>query len=200
MTGIRRNDIIDLLLDEINKIGDEKTENGLKKEDIDVELAVISNAIIFFFAGFDTSSLTLATVIFSFLDKPVIQDRARQEIEDVVGDSKVITSDHLRDLKYLENVINEALRYYGITSNTMRLCTKDYKVPDTDFTIRKGMQVNVLTGCFAEECFFNPAGQWCLFWVQGWISGRADCARPAKWRPRLVPPLALGREEEPDLW
>ena len=99
MTGIRRNDIIDLLLDEINKIGDEKTENGLKKEDIDVELAVISNAIIFFFAGFDTSSLTLATVIFSFLDKPVIQDRARQEIEDVVGDSKVITSETLSTWK-----------------------------------------------------------------------------------------------------
>ena len=156
-TGTRRNDIIDLLLDEIKKIGDDKTENGLKKEDIDVELAVISNAIIFFFAGFDTSSLTLATVIFSFLDKPAIQDRARQEIEDVVGDSKVITSDHLRDLKYLENVINEALRYYGLMNNTMRLCTKDYKIPDADFTIKKGMQVNVLTGCLAEECFFNPA-------------------------------------------
>ena len=39
----------------------------------------------------------------------------------------------------------------------MRLCTKDYKVPDTDFTIRKGMTINVLSGCFAEECFFNPA-------------------------------------------
>ena len=146
MTGIRRNDIIDLLLDEIKKIGDDKTENGLKKEDIDVELAVISNAIIFFFAGFDTSSLTLATVIYSFLDKPMIQDRARQEIEEVVGDSKIITSVHLRDLKYLENVINEALCYYDFTINTTRLCTKDYKIHDTDFT-----------GCFADECFFNPA-------------------------------------------
>ena len=31
VTGARRNDIIDLLLDEIKKIGDDKTENGLKK-------------------------------------------------------------------------------------------------------------------------------------------------------------------------
>eukprot|EP00092_Neocalanus_flemingeri_P034389 GFUD01037398.1.p1 GENE.GFUD01037398.1~~GFUD01037398.1.p1 ORF type:complete len:515 (+),score=153.07 GFUD01037398.1:55-1599(+) len=157
-TGKRRNDIIDLLLDEIKKIEDEDdtTETGVKKEDIDMELALISNALIFFFAGFDTSSLTLATVIFSFMDKPDIQEKARQEIEEVIGDSDTITADHLRDLKYLENVINEALRFYGIVNNVQRICTKDYKIPDTDFSITKGMIVNVLPACFANECFFNP--------------------------------------------
>merc|ERR1719186_1376687 len=86
-TGQRRNDIIDFLLDEIKKIedGDDKTETGLKKEDIDMELALISNALIFFFAGFDTSPLTLAVVIYCFIQKPAIQERARQEIEEVIG-------------------------------------------------------------------------------------------------------------------
>ena len=121
-----------------------------------MELALISNALIFFFAGFDTSSLTLAVVIFSFIEKPAIQERARQEIEEVIGDSEIITADHLRDLKYLENVINESLRFYGITKVTQRKCTKDYKIPDSDFTITKGMEVNVLAYCFANECFFNP--------------------------------------------
>jgi len=158
LTGTRRNDIVDLLLDEINNIGKDGDENPteLKKEDIDLELALISNALIFFFAGFDTTSFTLATVIYSFLNKPAIQERARQEINEVIGDSKTITADHLQDLKYCENVINEALRFYGIVNNVMRTCTKDYKIPDTDFTIRKGMMVNVLSNCFASECFFNP--------------------------------------------
>lgn len=158
MTGTRRNDIVDLLLDEINNIGKDGDENPteLKKEDIDLELALISNALIFFFAGFDTTSFTLATVIYSFLNKPAIQERARQEINEVIGDSKTITAEHLQDLKYCENVINEALRFYGIVNNVMRICTKDYKIPDTDFTIRKGMMVNVLSNCFASECFFNP--------------------------------------------
>lgn len=89
---------------------------------------MISNAIIFFFAGFDTTSVTLATVIFSFMQKPSIQEKARQEILDVVGDSKTITAEHLKDLKYLENVINEALRFYGITSNLQRICTKDHNL------------------------------------------------------------------------
>ena len=99
----------------------------------------------------------MATVIFSFMQKPSIQEKARQEILDVVGDSKTITAEHLRDLKYLENVINEALRFYGITSNMQRICTKDYKVPDSDFTIIKGMTINVETSGLAEECFFNPS-------------------------------------------
>ena len=54
-------------------------------------------------------------------------------------------------------MINEALRFYGITSNLQRICTKDYKVPDSDFTIIKGMTINVETSGLAEECFFNPS-------------------------------------------
>ena len=155
MTEQRRNDIVDLLLDEIKNIEKEVDENQTE-EAIDLELALISNALIFFFAGFDTSSSTMAMVIFSLLDKPAIQERARQEINKVIGDSKTITADHLRDLKYCENVINEALRFYGLVNNIMRVCTKDYRIPDTDFTIKKGMMVNVLSTCFATECFFNP--------------------------------------------
>ena len=32
--------------------------------------------------------------------------------EDVIGDSEEITADHLKELKYTENVVNESLRYY----------------------------------------------------------------------------------------
>lgn len=155
-SGTRRNDIIDLLLDETAKDDkDQKSED--KKDEIDLELALISNALIFFFAGFDTSSTTMSQVIFCFLKKPAIQNRARQEIMDVIGDSKHITAEHLKELKYLENVINEALRYNGLISNLQRICTKDYKVPDTDFTIIKGTPVNVEFSGLAEECFANAS-------------------------------------------
>ena len=126
-------------------------------DDIDLELALISNALGLFFAGFDTSSLTLAIVTYTFITNPAIQERARQEIFDVVGDSKKITADHLKDLKYLENVINEALRFHRIISNLQRLCTKDYRVPDTDFTIIKGTPVNVEFSAFEKDCFFRAS-------------------------------------------
>ena len=120
-------------------------------------MTLISNALLFFFAGFDTTSLTLALVIFTFINNPAIQERARQEILDVVGDSKKITADHLKDLKYLENVINEALRFYAIITNLQRICTKDYRVPNTDFTIIKGTQVNIEFSALGEECFFRAS-------------------------------------------
>ena len=66
-------------------------------------------------------------------------------------------AEHLNELKYLENVINESLRFNGINSNIIRICTKDYKVPESDFTITKGMTVNVETSGLAEECFYNPS-------------------------------------------
>ena len=150
-SGKRRNDFIDLLLDETNK--DNKDSNS--EDGKDLELAMISTAIIFFFAGFDTSSTTMSQVIFCFLKKPSIQEKARQEIENVVGESKNVTADHLKDLKYLENVINEALRHNGLISNIQRICTKDYRVPDTDFTIIKGTPVDVEFSGLGEEWFAN---------------------------------------------
>ena len=152
-SGKRRNDFIDLLLDETNK--DNKDSNS--EDGKDLELAMISTAIIFFFAGFDTSSTTMSQVIFCFLKKPFIQEKARQEIENVVGDSKNVIADHLKDLKYLENVINEAMRYNKFVTNLQRICTKDYKVPDTDFTIIKGTPVNVEFCGIDKECFANAS-------------------------------------------
>jgi len=155
-SGARRNDIIDLLLDETDR-DNKDVKSDDKKDELDKELALISNAVGLFFAGFDTSSTTMSQVIFSFLKKPSVQDRARQEIMDVVGDSENITADHLKDLKFLENVINEAIRHNGLITNLQRICSKDYKVPDTDFTIIKGTPVNVEFSGFADECFANSS-------------------------------------------
>ena len=71
----------------------------------------------------------------------------------MVGDSENITADHLKDLKYLENVINEAIRHNGTISALQRICSKDYKVIDTDFPIIKGTPVNVEFSVFAVETF-----------------------------------------------
>ena len=72
----------------------------------------MSTAILFFFAGFDTTSTTLGVVVFGLIHHPEVQEKLRQEIEDVIGDDEKITAEHLRDLKYTENVINESMRRY----------------------------------------------------------------------------------------
>ena len=106
-TGARRNDIIDLFIDELDK---EREDCFLPGNDL--ELGIIATAILFFFAGFDTTSTTLGLTVFGLVHHPEVQDNLRKEIEDVIGDSEEVTADHLKELKYTENVINESLRRY----------------------------------------------------------------------------------------
>lgn len=106
-TGASRHDIIDIFIEELEK---ERTDIFLPKEDF--EIGLVSTAILFFFAGFDTTSTTLGAVVFGLVHHTEVQERLREEIEEVLGDSERITADHLRDMKYTENVINEALRRY----------------------------------------------------------------------------------------
>jgi len=151
-TGAKRSDIIDIFIDELDKIKDD-----CFLPESDLELGFVATAILFFFAGFDTTSTTLAATVFGLVHHPEIQDNLRKEIEDVIGDSENITSDHLKELKYTENVINESLRYY-FSFAVQRRCTKDYPVPGTDFVVPKGMMVNVPPGenCFKNQDNFDP--------------------------------------------
>ena len=72
------------------------------------------------------------------------QNRVREEIEEVIGDSKKIKFEHLQDMKYMENFINESARFYGLVNNLERVCTKDYRLPGTDFIVPTGMYVQVV--------------------------------------------------------
>lgn len=150
-TGIKRNDIIDLFMEELEKDSEDK-------KDINMELTIISNCIIFFFAGLDTTAQSLASIIYALMQNNDVQEKVRSEIVDVIGDNEDITSDNLKDLRYTDNVISEALRYYAIVNGLQRTCTKNYKIPESDFIIPKGMQINVAPtkSSFQGECFANP--------------------------------------------
>ena len=78
----------------------------------ELELGFVATAILFFFAGFDTTSTTLSVVVHALVHHPHIQERLRKEIEEVIGDSEEVTADHLKELKYIENIIFEAMRKY----------------------------------------------------------------------------------------
>ena len=105
-SGARRNDIIDIFIDELDKTND---ESFFTKEEL--ELGFVATAILFFFAGFDTTSTTLSVVMHALMHHPDIQDKVRNEIEDVIGDDE-LTAEHLKDLKFMDNVISESMRKY----------------------------------------------------------------------------------------
>ena len=77
----------------------------------------------------------------------------------MLGEKSDVTAEDLKEMVYLEQVraptsrfcssstfqvISEGLRYM-VLPNTSRFCTKAYKIPDSDFTIPKGMKVMIPT-------------------------------------------------------
>ena len=159
--SVRRNDIIDLVIEQINlkesheKIGvveqieDEYDKaasldmSSVKKLDIDVDQMLVSNAFLIFTASLDTTSSTLTFALHYLLKYPHIQERIRDEMLAVIGDDEKITFDQIQNLKYLDKFLLETLRHsHPFAQILERECTKDYLIPGTNYTVRKGEIVN----------------------------------------------------------
>ena len=105
-SGHKRNDIIDHIIEEMNNSG--LAEEFTEKQ---IELLLVSNAIMFFFAGFDTQAISLSIVIHQLVKHEEVQDKLLVEIDSVLENSNgEVTYDTIQDMKYMDMVIQESLR------------------------------------------------------------------------------------------
>lgn len=121
---VNRNDFVSLLL-------------GLK--DIYNKEELAAEALLVHFGGFETSSALITFTLYELALNQEVQDRLRDEITTGIeeNDGK-LTYDLLFAFKYLDMIVNEALRKYPPIATPMRKCTKEYKIPNTDLVIPKG--------------------------------------------------------------
>lgn len=61
-------------------------------------------------AGTDTSSVTVEWAMSNLLNNPKVLNKAREEIDNVIGDSHLVEESDLSKLPYLHNIILETLR------------------------------------------------------------------------------------------
>ena len=78
-------------------------------------------------AGHDTTALTLTYTWFLLSEHPEIERKVHAEIDEVVGDERP-SMDHVRDLEYLEWVIQEAMRLYPPVYTMFREPTEDVEL------------------------------------------------------------------------
>lgn len=109
--NIVKNDFMNLMIQLKNKgyLKDDleaKTQNTIK---LTFE-EVAAQSFIFFVAGFDTSSNTMSFAIHQLAIYEQYQDRARQEINDVLGNHEgEFTYESLSQMKYLDQIISGSL-------------------------------------------------------------------------------------------
>ncbi|GFZ10189.1 cytochrome P450, family 81, subfamily D, polypeptide 5 [Actinidia rufa] len=63
-------------------------------------------------AGTDTSSVTIEWAMSLLLNHPEILRRARAELDEIIGEDRLVDEPDLINLPYLQNIINETLRLF----------------------------------------------------------------------------------------
>ncbi|GJQ77922.1 Cyp6a9 [Trypoxylus dichotomus] len=144
--GIVRNDFLQLLMEMR-----QRDRDGLSINEI------AAQAFLFFVAGFETSSTTMAFCIYELAHNPDVQEKARHEIHEVLaGNGGALSYDGVMEMKYLSRVVDETLRKHPSVPSVPRICTKDYKLPDGENYIEAGTQVFVPVFALHRDPEFYP--------------------------------------------
>ncbi|XP_031349531.1 probable cytochrome P450 6a20 isoform X2 [Photinus pyralis] len=150
--NLKQKDFVQLLLE----CG--STSNGESKRPLSLE-EICGQYLVYFFAGTDTVARALSLTLLELSLNQSIQEKARDEIRRVRKNfNGELCYEGVLEMKYLENCITESLRKHPPIALTTRVCTENYKIPDTDVTIEKGTYVliRVYAIHMDPEYFPNP--------------------------------------------
>nr|CAD7440164.1 unnamed protein product [Timema bartmani] len=149
-----RNDLVDVLLSLKRKKLEEKEIKGIEKKKDTEELKtleytdedLVAQAVIFFTAGFETTSITTGFALYELAMNPQVQKKLREQIGQVLDTHDGhITYEAISDMKYLDMVLAETLRMYPPLPFLDRNCIKDFTIPGTDIVIEKNTPVYIPT-------------------------------------------------------
>jgi len=168
---VRRNDLIDLMMDAIKGDitedtdasedqfeKDAKLDHKLKKGEFD-ETVIVATAIVMLVAGYDTTGTTLAFACYDLAKNPDVQEKLREEVEEILGDSdRDLTYDDLQSMTYVDQIISETLRFRSPIGLLQRCVEKDYKIPGHDVILKKDSSVwiNAMSLHFDPKHYANP--------------------------------------------
>jgi len=135
--GSSRVDLLQLMLDAEAKENEADTNGrGLTLTEIK------GQALLFFIAGYETTAVTMQFLAYHLTTHPNLQEKLRQEIADVLEQHEgKISYESIRDMKYLEMCIHEALRFYPVVPTNSRVCERDVTI--NGITIPKGAHVDI---------------------------------------------------------
>ncbi|CAH0587841.1 unnamed protein product [Chrysodeixis includens] len=145
-----RNDFVDIILNwkQGNKIVGDSMKNFKSDENVKVAIDVdndllLAQCLLFFNAGFGTSSSTLSFTFYELAKHEEIQDKVLAEVDAFMArHENKLTFDCLTELPYLEAVISEALRLHPILGMINREVMEDYILPG-GVKLNKGLRVHL---------------------------------------------------------
>jgi cytochrome P450 len=107
--------------------------------------------ITMFFGAHETTSLTLTYTLYLLADAPEVTQKLTAEVDEVV-DTAVPSSDHLDELTYTEQVVDESLRTYSPAHSIFRVARNDVDIGG--YTIPAGDVI------YLPECVIHHDSRW----------------------------------------
>ncbi|KAL1005394.1 hypothetical protein UPYG_G00058530 [Umbra pygmaea] len=148
-----RVDFLQLMIDSQN---DSNTNTGDEQNKGLSDHEILSQAMIFIFAGFETSSSALSFLAYNLATNPDVMTKLQEEIDTVFPNKAPIQYDALMQMDYLDSVLNESLRVYPIAPRLERMAKKTVEI--NGIVIPKGCVVLVPTWTLHRdpEIWSNP--------------------------------------------
>ncbi|XP_021368001.1 cytochrome P450 3A18-like [Mizuhopecten yessoensis] len=112
-----------------------------------------SQALLFFLAGYDTTSNSLMFTFYHLAIHTDVCDRVMQEVDDNLGKENP-DYDNIKKLTYMEMVIEETMRIFPAASRIDRIASRDVTIGNVE--IPKGMIVNIPVGAIQMDPEYWP--------------------------------------------
>ncbi|XP_044478142.1 carnosic acid synthase-like [Mangifera indica] len=90
--------------------------------------------------GSDTSSNLMEFAMAELINKPEVMEKARQELDQVVGKNNIVEESHIHKLPYLYAIMKETLRLHPVLPLLVPHCPSETCAID-GYTIQKGSRV-----------------------------------------------------------
>lgn len=161
------------------------------------ETELTGNVITMLLAGEDTTAHTLAWLMHMLYHHPVVIERVRAEVDQVLGSESIpVCHEQLSQLDYIGTCINEAMRLRPVAPLIVVEASRDGVVAGT--AIRKGTVIMLLTRVgsmdnvnFADAPMFNP-DRWT---ATSTAANQRKVSIPFGAGPRMCPGRYLALEE-----
>ncbi|XP_040917720.1 cytochrome P450 3A27-like [Toxotes jaculatrix] len=133
-----RVDFMQLMVD--CQISEDNTDDPSSQKGL-TDHEILSQAVTFIFAGYETSSSTLGFIAYNLATHPHIQKTLQEEIDETFPEKGQPTCDALMQMEYLDMVVNETMRLYPIATRLERISKASVEV--NGVTIPKGTVIVV---------------------------------------------------------
>uniref|UniRef100_A0A3P9M6A0 Cytochrome P450 3A n=2 Tax=Oryzias latipes TaxID=8090 RepID=A0A3P9M6A0_ORYLA len=132
-----RIDFLQLMID-----SQKNNQNGLQDKGLS-DHEILSQSMIFIFAGYETTSSSLTFLAYNLATNPEVMKKLQKEIDATFPNKAPIQYAPLLEMEYLDSVVNESLRLYPIAARLERVAKATVEV--NGLVIPKNMVVMVPT-------------------------------------------------------